>query len=348
MTVLTLPTSRRSRRVAARANAERALQLVQMLTDDEADHRAIAAAALRRFGTSDDAAGLVRAVVAATGAAATGEGQGRLVLLLTDLDGWTEADVAALLDVPVDDVAHMRAAARSTIGAERLNRRECRGWGLVGRRPGLTTDERVAADAHVAICRACRDRSIEQERARQRLHSRSAAATATVLADVVALAVPAGGATGAGLAGVAATKLATALVGVGALSVAIGSAGVAVSRHHPAPAPGVVRHAPGATGTDSPTDSPTGSSRVAPVPSGPASVGKGTPATQQPVSAPTSHPAGTTRLPLPATPTSLPTSLLPTSLLPTALPTELPVPLPTLVPSSLPSLPTVPALLPTP
>ncbi|HET6908524.1 MAG TPA: hypothetical protein VFH54_04230, partial [Mycobacteriales bacterium] len=257
------------------------------------------------------------------------------------------------LGLEIDDVARLRASARARVGAERLARRECRGWGLVGRRSGLTPQETAAADAHRALCWPCRDRLREQRRVRERLEIRSAAVTATVLADVVALTVPAGGATTAGIVGVTASKVATAVVGAGALAVAVTSAGLAVARVHPAqPAqPQQTRQVqPHQPSDRSVPVRPLVTGAAEPASEGPAS---GAPARQLPVKP--ALPPLSARPQLPASltvptlvPTALPTLLpaaIPTAL-PTLLPTPLPTPLQSLLPTALPtSIPTVPLSL---
>ncbi|HET6910615.1 MAG TPA: hypothetical protein VFH54_14870, partial [Mycobacteriales bacterium] len=98
MTILPLPTNRRAERSVARAHADRALQLVTLLTAGGAvDHRPLAAAALRRVATCRSLSRrefeLVAAAVDVCAAHSDPEAPERLVLLLTDVDGWAEAEV---------------------------------------------------------------------------------------------------------------------------------------------------------------------------------------------------------------------------------------------------------------
>ena len=334
MTLLVLPAGRRARRAAARDAAERAIALVQVLAEADADCRQLAAAAVRRClpGRHPSPDDVVRAVVAVAGPTATPDGWSRLALLLGDVEGRRESEVAELLGTTTTEVAELRAAATAAVGATASRARDCRGWGLVGAHGRLTAQERSAADAHLGLCRTCRLRRAEQQRTRERLLSRSAAVTATVVADVVALSLPVSGAgAGAGLAAVIAGKPAVAIVGAAAAAVAVASGGVALARH----VPPAGRQLPQPVATTGPSGQSGGGGAADVAPSAAASP----PTTAHPVRrhggdswvpAPSTAPGATGGGPLPT-----PGTLLP--ILPTALPSVLPTVLPTLLPTGLPT-----------
>jgi hypothetical protein len=323
---------RRARRILIRRHAQRAVELVDLMVGEGYDLAPLATraldVALDGTGSLDDA--LVRATVRVC--APLSEDFSRLVLVLTDLEAWSEEAVADLLDIAIADVSELRAAARAAAGVSSTVRADCRGWRLVVTRERATEHERNAGEAHLALCRSCRRRDLEQRETRDRLGARSAAASAVVAADVVALAVPVGGAaSAAGIAGAIFGKAGVAGVGAAAVAVTIASAGVAAARHHPsAPHRQGPTTRPAATSPSAPTAT-SSAPAAGPATAAPAATA-GTPTTSR------SQP-----LPLPPLP-SLPSSTLPTlsgatSLLPlpTATATTL-VPLPALSPTTVPSL----------
>jgi hypothetical protein len=195
--------------------------------------------------------------------------------------------------------------------------------------------EQEAAHGHLSLCRSCRARLDEQRRTRDKLRLSGSAVSAVVVADVVALSVPTGGAVAgaSGLASLVLGKAGAAVVGGAAVAIAATSAGVAVARQAPAhndkPA-GVVR------------DVNRHGTRPAGVTAVPHNVGATTPAGHATaVAVPSSAP--TTRLaPLP-----LVTSVTVVSLSP-KLPTTLPLPTNVTSLSPLPALsPTLPVTVPT-
>jgi hypothetical protein len=270
---------------------------------------------------------LVQCAVQVLAPAAGDSGLARLVVALTEVDGRTEDSVAELVGRTEAEVAELRSSSRSGIGAAPRVNSDCRGWALAARRDRLTVSEQEAAHGHLSLCRSCRVRLDEQRRTRDKLRLSGSAVSAVVVADVVALSVPTGGAVAgaSGLASLVLGKAGVAVVGGAAVAIAATSAGVAVARQAPAhndkPA-GVVHHI---------NTHVTGPSGVTAVPhtAGPPTVGATAPAGHETAAAvPSSAP--TTRLaPLPTvSPMGAPSSL-PT--VPTTLPTNL---------TSLPPLPT--------
>ena len=341
---------RRAHRLFARRHAARAVELVELLCDPLArsatQSATLAAAVLDATiaaGIPGDAA-LVRGAVRALRPATDDAGLSRLVVALTDGEGRSEEAVSELIQRSQPEVSALRAEGQSQLGVPRAVGNDCRGWALAARRDRLTVSEREAAHGHLAVCRACRARLEDQRRTRDKLRMSGTAVSAVVIADVVALSVPTGGAV-ASASGVASLVLGKASVaGIGAAAVAIAATSVGVAAARVAPShdrmPGFVSRedkargtrpnnvsvphnvsastTPGAVGT-LPSPSTTTKTRQAPPPA------------------------------LPPLPTS---SVLPTTL-PTTLPTvHAPLPLPTGLPSVTPlptltSAPTVPVTLPT-
>lgn len=330
---------RRARRIFSRRHAERALELVRLAVGDGADTSALAAAVLSAVVTGgvagDDA--LVRCAVDVVLPAAREHGLARLVTALTDVEGRSDAEVADLIGRSPGEVASLRTLAYAEAGATRPVARECRGWPLAARRDRLTPQERDAANGHLMLCRSCRGRLSEQRETRDKLLIRGGAVSAVVVADIVSLSLPAGGAVaGGGIASVLLGKAGVAIVGATALAVTGASTGVALSRHaeHRMPS-GTVR--PAVSGTSQHPSQP----RDAAGSTGQAA----TPATTASPGSPANKRAPVPPLPS-VTPTGLPTLPGPLPLqVPTALPTALPTgPLPS-VGVTLPPLPSATSLL---
>jgi len=334
---------RRAHRLYSSRHAERAVELVELLSEGNSDATTIAphvlSTAIARGVAGDDA--LVRAAVRIAAPVTTQLGLARLAVALADGDGRTEDEVAGLLDRTTAEVAELRAVAYAEAGpTSGAFPRECRGWPLVARRDRLTPAESAAADGHLALCRQCRARLDEQRQTRDKIWVRGGAVSAVVLADVVSLSLPAGGAfAGSGLASVVLGKAGMAIVGAGALAITATSAGVAVARNGPAHphrtlVPSVAPSQPGAA--DPATTTPasrSGDPRVTGSQSNGGEVASPPPTKTQ----------STIDKPLPSNaPTLVPTVSVPVPL-PTSLPTTLPT-LPTVLPSpsisvSVPSLP---------
>jgi len=256
--------------------------------------------------------------------------QGRLLVLLVEVDGRPSAEVAALLGLEAAVARAMLPAARAAAGPAHPAR-PCRGWGLVGATAALTDPERVAGEAHLSLCRRCRDRRAAVERTRAQLLGGSAGAVGAVAATQV---VQLGG--GAGLTLALGGKAAAAIVG-GTASVVLATAStVAVTepaRFDPAPRPAVT------TRTVEPAPSTgAGASAPAPRPSASPSSGGGLPALPVPL------PTGLPRSNEGVLPTSIPTSK--PTVLPTSIPLPLPSPLTSLLPVPLPTALELPALTP--
>jgi len=345
---------RRAHRLYSSRHAERAVELVEQLCESSADATALASAVLSG-AIADGVAGddaLVRTAVRVAAPVTTERGLARLVVALADGDGRTDDEVAALLDRTPAEVAELRAVAYAdAMPTAGLPARECRGWPLVARKDRLTPAERAAADGHLALCRQCRARLEEQRQTRDKIWVRGGAVSAVVVADVVSLSLPAGGAfAGSGLASVVLGKAGMAIVGAGALAITATSAGVAVARNAPSPphgghVPAVAPARPGGAGTGTGTVGPrsrSGDPRVTgsqagggAVASPPADKTQSTVGKPLPTNATTAAPTLSVPVQLPTTPpTTLPTSL-PTS--PVQLPTRLPLPTPS-VSLSVPSL----------
>jgi DNA-directed RNA polymerase specialized sigma24 family protein len=157
---------------------------------------------------------------------------GRLVVALTDADGYTEAAVADLLCLPVDRVARLRAQTRAALGLRPPSHRYCRGRWLVVRRHALASAEQAATYAHLELCFSCRDEVERREQTRSRLAMRASALVAAAGVDVAAAASVAGGAASAAGAMAAIGGKAAVLLGGAALTVTTVAGAVAVT--HPA------------------------------------------------------------------------------------------------------------------
>ena len=325
----------RAHRLFARRHAARAVELVELLVDAPAESATLAAAvldaAIAAGVPGDDA--LVRCAVATLAPATDQHGLSRLVIALTDVEGRTDDTVAELLQRPVDEVSELRAAGRSAVGTTRVIGSDCRGWALAARRDRLTVSEQEAANGHLSVCRSCRGRLDEQRRTRDKLRMSGTAVSAVVVADVVALSIPTGGAV-AGASGIASLvlgKAGVATVGAAAVAIAATSAGIVAARQSPSShrtVPPVVRH------VDNHVSGPSAVTAV------PHNVGATDPAGQGGSVPAVSTPSTTTRLvPLPTLPTLSPPA---TSVMLPALPSTTPLPLPTDL-TSLPPLPSVTA-----
>jgi len=226
---------RRAHRIYGRRHAARAVELVELVAGD-ADSAALASQVLSAV-VADGVAGddaLVRCAVRVTAPFAPEQGLARLVVALTDGDGRSEEEVAELIGRSVADVAELRADAYSAVGPAPVVVRECRGWPLVARRERVTSAERAAADGHLALCRQCRGRLDAQRQTRDKIWARGGAVSAVVVADVVSLSLPAGGAVAGSIASVALGKAGMAILGATVVAVTATSAGVAVARQAPA------------------------------------------------------------------------------------------------------------------
>jgi hypothetical protein len=323
---------RRAQRLYTNRHAERAVTLVDLLTECNADSTRIASVALSA-AVADGVAGddaMLRCAARVAAPVTTELGLARLAVALTDGDGRTEEAVAALLDRTTTEVAEMRALAYAEAGQDVAAAvpRECRGWPLVARKDRLTSAEREAADGHLALCRQCRARLDQQRQARDKIWVRGGAVSAVVLADVVSLPVPGGSAlAGTGVASAMLGKAGMAVVGAGAIAITATSAGVAVARTAPSQphgtqAPAVAPRLPG-SGPGSVTKPPrsrSGDPRVT------GSHAGGGAATNPPT-----RTQSTVGKPLP---NDVPTSV------PVPLPSSVPIPLPTSLPALHRPLPT--------
>jgi hypothetical protein len=247
----------------------------------------------------------------------------RLLTLLLEVEQRPVEHVASLLDLSASEVSALRPVARQATLTPVHPGRSCRGWGLASRRTGLTAAERSAGEAHLELCRRCRERLVTLDRARAQLLGGSAGAAGGVMVAAQLVPLAGGNGVGAGLGGLFAGKAGAAVVGsLGAAVLVTGGATAVMSRPpEQQPLPSSVQVGP----VDRP--SPVHVDRVAPAPS------------VSPAPAPTSTvlpglpPVGgldETPRDLPTTtPTLLPDPGLPA--LPVPLPTELPpvVPLPT-------------------
>src|SRR3954470_493958 len=263
---------RRAHRIYCRRHAERAIELVEQLIGDGADSALTASRVLSETiaqGVAGDDA-LVRCTVRIVAPLTTERGLAHLVVALADGDGRTEDEVAALIDRTSAEVSELRALAYAEAGpSAAVMTRECRGWPLVARKDRLTPAEREAADGHLALCRQCRARLDEQRQNRDKMWVRGGGAvSAVVVADVVSLSLPAGGAfAGSGLASVVLGKAGMAIVGAGAIAITATSAGVAVARSVPSQphgthAPAVGPRQPGVSGATSAPTSRSGNPRA--------------------------------------------------------------------------------------
>ena len=307
---------RRAHRIYCRRHAERAIELVEQLIGDGADSALTASRVLSETiaqGVAGDDA-LVRCAVRIVAPLTTERGLAHLVVALADGDGRTEDEVAALIDRTTAEVSELRALAYAEAGpAAAVMTRECRGWPLVARKDRLTPAEREAADGHLALCRQCRARLDEQRQNRDKMWVRGGGAvSAVVVADVVSLSLPAGGAfAGSGLASVVLGKAGMAIVGAGAIAITATSAGVAVARSVPsqphgthAPAVGPRQPGGGSGATSAPT-SRSGDPRATGGPSG-SGANASTPP-PMPVPLPSNLPLPTPSISVSVPPVQLPT-----------------------------------------
>lgn len=317
----------------AHQDAERAVELVDLLLGPVDDTATIAAAVVATAAAYDGPDALVTAAVHVCDP--DDAGLARLVVALTDLDGRSDADVADVAGRPVEEIVTLGTSARRELDVA-APRSQCRGWSLVRARHRVTDDERAVGDAHLNLCRSCRS-GVEQLRTtRQRLLVRGAAVTATVVGDVVALTVPAGGAVAGagGLLSVATGKAAVIGLGAAVAAVTATSASVAAARAH---APVGHQHAVPPS-TSASTSAPSSSASAAPAQ--PRQAASSAPMVTPPASASiaprivTPDAAAVSPSAPVVVPTQLPTLLpLPTltSLTPLPLPSaSLPVPLPSL------------------
>ena len=333
---------RRAHRLFARRHATRAVQIVELLCDAPAESATLAAAVLDATiaaGVPGDDA-LVRCAVQVLGPATDDAGLSRLVVALTDGEGRSEDAVSDLIQRSAVEVAVLRTDGRSHLGVPTHVGNDCRGWALAARRDRLTVSEREAAHGHLSVCRSCRARLDDQRRTRDKLRMSGTAISAVVVADVVAMSVPTGGAV-AGASGIASLVLGKAgVAGIGAAAVAVAATSVGVAAARVSPSPDKVQ-------------TPVSHNVKAHV------TGTNTVAVPHSVSAPTtpgavgtvpvpSAPTTTRQAPLPALP-PLPTS----PIAPTTPPTvKAPLPLPTSLPSVTPlptvsGAPTLPVTVPT-
>ena len=324
---------RRAHRLYSRRHAERAVELVELLVGADGDAAALSAQVLSEAiagGVAGDDA-LVRCAVRIAAPLTTESGLARLVAALSDGDGRTDDEIATLIDRPDREVSELRSLAYADVGPAPVKPRECRGWPLVARKDRLTDAERAAADGHLTLCRQCRVRLAEQ-RNRDKIWLRGGAVSTVVLADVVSLSLPAGGAVaGTGFASVVLGKAGMAIVGATALAVTATSAGVAVARSSPSqphrsPVPSVRTQHPGDGSPSSPASHPgegtttgslTGGATTASAPPSktqsphlspaPTAVPSAVPSISVPVHLPTLPP-----LPLPSISVSVPPLPLPT------------------------------------
>lgn len=225
-----------------------------------------------------------------------------------------------------------------------LSPRHCRGWGLVARRDRLTLDEQEAADAHLVLCRRCRDRQARLALVRAQAVGGAVLAGAALAATTQALSSGSASGAGVGASGAAAGtagpvgllggKAALALVGVAASGVlATGSATVAHQQRVPPPRVAT---------TPTSTASPSAAVRV--------------PALDTPVVVPDLLRRQVEEAPSVVVPDVLPTGLLPSAVplpvpseVPLPLPSELPLPVPTgLLPVPLPTSVRLPTAVPLP
>jgi hypothetical protein len=80
----------------------------------------------------------------------------RLVEVLVGTGGHSSALVAEVLDVDEGVVTSAQCVAVAAAGGLLVSL-PCRGWSLLVRRPGTTEAEQRAGEAHLRVCRPCRD-----------------------------------------------------------------------------------------------------------------------------------------------------------------------------------------------
>ena len=237
------------------------------------------------------------------------EARGRLAVLLAEVEQRPVPEVARLLGLSPGTVDAL--LPRAMLGSS-YPARVCRGWALASGRQGLTEAERQAGQAHLALCRRCRERLAAVDRTRAQLRG---GAGGMVGVAAVAQVLPWGSsAVASGAGAVLTTKVAAGVIGVvGAAVLATAGTAAVVQQQPPHRAP-AARQLPEPTATAPVVAPPT----QAPVP-----------ATHAP--SPTPAPTPTSLLPL--------TTVSPLTKLPTDTPT-LPLPLPS-VPIQLPTLPPI-------
>jgi hypothetical protein len=329
---------RRARRIFGRSNAPRVVELVDLLVAGSGDATRLSAdvlAATVAGGVAGDDA-LVRCALRVLAPATTERGLARLALALTHIDGRSDDEAAELLGRTAAEVVELRALAYADAGTTPTPtpRHDCRGWPLAARRDRLTPPERDAANGHLMLCRPCRTRVNAQRSARDKLLVSGGAVGAVVIADVVAMSLPAGGAfAGGGVAGLVMSKAGAAVVGAAAVAVTMTSAGVAVARHAPdGSAPVTVPQSPHKSGQVSPAAAQGDAGGSPAVTAPPPPTGTSRPRSVT-VSAPSSA----------APSVGVPAATAP----PVSVPVQLPSSLLTSLPSSLPTLPTLLPVLPT-
>jgi hypothetical protein len=234
--------------------------------------------------------------------------QGRLLVLLVDLEGEPLHEVADLLELSVPRAGEVLASARSSSGTSYVGK-ECRGWGLASGRRGLSHAERQAGAGHLSLCRGCRSRLAVLTSARQRLQAR-----ATGVAGLLAAGELAASSAGAGLGSLVIGKAAIGVIGaLGATVLATGGVAAIAQRPatHPLPvtsaspsASGLPSRAPAARTTASPAPAPEGTSSGRTV--RPAQPVLRTPTLSTPLPAPVLPVPKVTPLPLPLPLPSLP------------------------------------------
>lgn len=271
--------------------------------------------------------------------------QGRLVALLVDLERRPLSSVAGLLGITPAEAAARRETAGSVSGAL-VGGKSCRGWGLASGRRELSTAERTAGEAHLALCRRCGERRAQLDREHRELLVRAAGvATLIGAADVATLVLAP--------AGILAGKAAVAAVGaLGAAALATGglaAAGALPFATSPSAVTSPGSSSPGGEPVRGTCGTPCLGPSPAPAPAAPTtSSGRaGTPAPSVRLpSVPVSPVAP--RIDVPALPLPLATTLL--SPLPTTVPLPLPsslqLPLPSTSPIPLPTELTLPQLVP--
>lgn len=336
-------------RRAARRLASRHLERISLLATVVGVSQARSAALAREgFALALQARGpFPSALLTAFAGLARAEGeqaQGRLLVLLVDLEHRPQAAAAELLGLTYDEAEERRLLVGSISGAL-AGGKSCRGWGLASGRKDLTAAERTAGDSHRELCRKCRERRAQLDREHRELLVRAAGVAGALGAGQLAaitLAPAAGGLlAGKAAAGVigalGATALATgSLVAAGAVPLTTPPRPVVSPPAQQAPAwptCGSACAVPPPTGGGSLSGSGSGGTTSA-TPSSPAPSLPG--ASLPPlVDGPALDVPLVPLLPLPPLPTSWPTTW-PTSI-PLPLPTALPLPLPSVSPLPLPT-----------
>lgn len=250
--------------------------------------------------------------------------QARLLTVLLEIEMRPADEAASLLGLSPSDVSALRTTPPPAAGGRVNPGRACRGWGLASRRTGLTSAERRAGEAHLLLCRRCRERLSLLDRARAQLVGGSAGAAGGVMAVAQLLPAIGGKGASAGLGGLLTGKAGAAVVGTLATAVLVTGGTTAVAGH-----PAVQRPAPHSVPAHpavEPTAAPAPAAQLAPAPV--ATRAPSPTSALVPDLPPVTRPDENT-VPVPtAVPSLLPVPVLPLPALP--LPTELPhlVPLP--------------------